>query len=777
MAVALTAAAVVFRGASLQPGSIVPADPAPHAEAAVRAAPGLDYDSWNGAMLRGEHGTLWGVRVGFVADGQLVTGPAFANEVERAGAYAADGGYADLRAKAFDLGWARLENGRLAGRVTARRAVTVIVEAYPALLFNREPKPGSPAVVPYRPQGVRFSADPRSGLLRGEAPGVVTHPGSTRVTGGNAVFTDRMMETRKGAEEDRFALRVSAQTVCAYAGKIADDPSAMKVPDAARQTLAITERGELGPAADARIAYQAVTLRAGEELYLIAGTTDSVAGADWADVRRGFARVEAAYRREGLHGSGSLGRGAEAMIGELFWMTTWNPYEQCRFLPAGRSWMDDGRFNLWGWDENFNAMIAATVNRPVAERNVLLASGDERVGPLAWWMVYSRYRDKSFLAEGYAFYSRLIPADAALPRGMVGKGMDDTPMRELPRGLGKMTSLDLACMKAWSMEILARAAALLGHAKEASAYRTAHAGLLREIDRTFWNEEHGIYRNRYRSGEWPVTESPTSFYPWLAGAPDAAKSARLLVQLTDAKRFWGRYILPTLARDDPEYGQPSGLMPDGKHWPAFCYWRGAIWPPPNFLVYEGLKRNELDAEAAELAERSAELWWTSWSEHGESPENFDPETGRRTPMSSAHQSWSMLLPLIGVKELFDIEWWRDDLDAIRFGSWSNAANAIENVPFQGHLYAVHCGAGRTELWRDGSCLFRAEGGPVVVREFKLDRAGVSFCTHAPGAVTATFPAGPGMSVKIPAGRHRVRFVFAGKPIVEEVADPVSSYAK
>ena len=59
----------------------------------------------------------------------------------------------------------------------------------------------------------------------------------------------------------------------------------------------------------------------------------------------------------------------------------------------------------------------------------------------------------------------------------------------------------------------------------------AYSVLAKKIDETFWHEESGIYRNRYVSGEWPVTESPTSFYPWLAGAVPPERSERLLASL------------------------------------------------------------------------------------------------------------------------------------------------------------------------------------------------------------------------------------------------------
>ena len=58
----------------------------------------------------------------------------------------------------------------------------------------------------------------------------------------------------------------------------------------------------------------------------------------------------------------------------------------------------------------------------------------------------------------------------------------------------------------------------------------------------------------------------------------AAEQARAMVALlSDPAKFGGDWLLPSVTRDDPAF-------------PDNVYWRGRIWPPLNFLVYQGLKR-------------------------------------------------------------------------------------------------------------------------------------------------------------------------------------------
>ena len=176
--------------------------------------------------------------------------------------------------------------------------------------------------------------------------------------------------------------------------------------------------------------------------------------------------------------------------------------------------------------------------------------------------------------------------------------------------------------------------------------------------------------------------------------------------------------MPTLSRDDKEYGKPSFVQHDGQIFPPYCYWRGTIWPPTNYLVYEGLKRYGLDETAAELAEKSTALWWKTWKEKGWACENYYPNNGERSKMAQEHQSWAMLLPLIGVKEMIDVEWWNGP-KSIRFGTMSPTNNEISNVYIANTKFSLKQSDNKTEVYMNEKLLLKANSGKIIIRDFKI----------------------------------------------------------
>ena len=82
--------------------------------------------------------------------------------------------------------------------------------------------------------------------------------------------------------------------------------------------------------------------------------------------------------------------------------------------------------------------------------------------------------------------------------------------------------------------------------------------------------------------------------------------------LLNPREFWGEGVLPSIARDDPAFKDQS-------------YWRGRIWAPMNFLVYEGLLNysTPLAVETRrQLADRSMQLFMHEWKEKGHVHENY-----------------------------------------------------------------------------------------------------------------------------------------------------------
>jgi glycogen debranching enzyme len=128
--------------------------------------------------------------------------------------------------------------------------------------------------------------------------------------------------------------------------------------------------------------------------------------------------------------------------------------------------------------------------------------------------------------------------------------------------------------------------------------------------------------------------TPMNFYPLLAGAPDRARGALVMKKLTDPKQFFGPWTLPTLSYGDPNYHQQE-------------YWRGDVWGPVNYLVWQGIRRYASPQQQLEFARRSVRLFMRNWISSGICSENYYCTTG--TTGGDPHYTWGALLCLVGLE--------------------------------------------------------------------------------------------------------------------------------
>ena len=210
----------------------------------------------------------------------------------------------------------------------------------------------------------------------------------------------------------------------------------------------------------------------------------------------------------------------------------------------------------------------------------------------------------------------------------------------------------------------------------------------------------------------------------LAGAVDTPEKLSLIVNsLTDTKKFWGDYVIPTLSIDNREYGKTSKPDNNGKRTPPFLEYRGSIVPYVNFLVYHGLKRYGLDEIAGAVAQKSAALWSANESDNVENYSLYLPK-GKRARSDEYLSANGNMLALIGLQELIDIEYFRPDVkDALAFGTFISGTNAVSNVKLLGKTYSIEVTDERTALIMDDINMFKGEGGKFVVRNFTLDGNG------------------------------------------------------
>ncbi len=177
--------------------------------------------------------------------------------------------------------------------------------------------------------------------------------------------------------------------------------------------------------------------------------------------------------------------------------------------------------------------------------------------------------------------------------------------------------------------------------------------------------------------EWLTRITPMNFYPLICGAPDAQRAARVLAWMYREDKYWGRYLIPSVAYDDPVWTQQT-------------YWRGMIWPPANYLLWQGLLRYADSAHRGEFVKRSVDLFMRSWTDGRLCCENYRSSDGECG--DHPHYTWGALLCLIGLEALADVG---PNLTPLpRADSGIAGKIVLRRIPFGGRLYRIEASGGK-----------------------------------------------------------------------------------
>lgn len=388
----------------------------------------------------------------------------------------------------------------------------------------------------------------------------------------------------------------------------------------------------------------------------------------------------------------------EAMQTCIAWDTIYDPKHRRVVTPVSRIWNDQG-YKLFCWDTYFAGYMCLEDNRELAYANAVeitrsavpagfvpnydwsgITSSRDRsqppVGAIIFLQLYRKYNDRWLLEEVFeqlcawnAWWTehRQIK-DGLLAWGsdriepLVGNywettgvndtfgaalesGLDNSPMYDdIPFNKEKnaLELADAGLMGLFIMDCLALAeiASILGDSERADAL-CATAERFGVNLHQLWDEETGIFRNlRTDTGVFSERLSPANFYPLLTPYATASQVRRMIDEhLYNPDEFWGEWVLPSIARNDPAYTDQN-------------YWRGRIWAPMNLLVYLGLHMQGETEAASRLAEKSSALLLKEWLSHGHVHENYNCNTGEGcdVPNSDRYYHWGGLLGLIALMD-------------------------------------------------------------------------------------------------------------------------------
>ncbi len=397
---------------------------------------------------------------------------------------------------------------------------------------------------------------------------------------------------------------------------------------------------------------------------------------------------------------GDLAEVYAAMQSCMGWDTIYEPEHDRIVTPVSRLWNNNwGGYVLFCWDTYFAALMASLDNKELAYSNAIeitreateegfvpnfAATGDLKsrdrsqppVGALAVREIYRRCREEWFIREVFdalltwnRWWDRrrqIAPGLLAwgshpfTPRANAGieleatnqwqgaafeSGLDNSPMYDdvpfdTERHLLLLADVGLTALYVSDCACLAELADALGRTPEAAELRARQAVYAAGL-RLLWSEEHGIYLNRRMdTGAFSTRLSPTHFYPLLTDVPTPEQARRMVDEhFYNPDEFWGEWILPSIARNDPAY-------------PEQRYWRGKVWAPMNYLVYLGLRKHGLKDACRDLAAKSAALLLREWRAHGHVHENYTCETGWGCDKKDSDRfyHWGGLLALIALTE-------------------------------------------------------------------------------------------------------------------------------
>lgn len=395
-----------------------------------------------------------------------------------------------------------------------------------------------------------------------------------------------------------------------------------------------------------------------------------------------------------------LGSTYLAMEAVLGWNTIYEPKYSRVITTVGRIWNQGyGGYCLFGWDNFFLSYLTSLYSRDLGYANFIehlrsmtyegfIPNDDRGNGTKAWdhsqppvgalmlteiykryperWLLQASFPDllrwnewwfKARMNDGLLSYGSNLaknPYDAPDTHTKITagyeSGMDDSPMYAGVPFNPQKNTLELQDVGLNSLYIadckaLVKIAHLLGN-EQAARQIAAREQLIANHMQSLWDPSVGLYLNRRTdTGKFSMALSPTMFYPLLAGLPSKARAQEMIDKhLLNPEEFYGPYMIPSISRNNPVFEHQS-------------YWKGAVWPPLNFLVYLGLRDYGFDKVSGMLAQKSDDMLLTNWQKLGSINENYSAITGTGNDprlSSDPFHSWGALMGIMNFIQAGDM---------------------------------------------------------------------------------------------------------------------------
>ena len=407
---------------------------------------------------------------------------------------------------------------------------------------------------------------------------------------------------------------------------------------------------------------------------------------------------EILVRQKRAYDQSTFAAGRAAMIADaiqttLGWDTIYEPEGRRVISPVSRVWsVEWGGYVIFDWDDFFAATMAGIGDRDLAYANAIetlrestmqgfvpnyarargwksFDRSEPPVGSITVLGLYRKFGDRWFLRDTFEpllswnrWWAEHRDIQGYLTWGSDGEnkpvnlddhwagtragailesGLDNSPMYDdaaynSQRHVLEWADVGLMSMYIADCDALADIADVLGRSAEAKELRQRSARYRAKLA-TLWDQNSGIFLNKdLHTGKVSYRLSPTNFYPMLTKAATSAEADLMIKKhLLNPQEFWGEWVIPSIARDDPGFKDQN-------------YWRGRIWGPMNYLVYLGLRNYRDPAVRAEFAQKSYNLFLKEWKGKGHVHENYNAITGTGDDVTNSDRfyHWGALLGFI-----------------------------------------------------------------------------------------------------------------------------------
>jgi putative isomerase len=197
--------------------------------------------------------------------------------------------------------------------------------------------------------------------------------------------------------------------------------------------------------------------------------------------------------------------------------------------------------------------------------------------------------------------------------------LDDNPLWDYGMPVESPDLNTYLCVQMGSLAVMAE---LLGMDAEGAMWRRRAKAIVQRMIQDFWDEHAGIFRASHDNQPIPVI-TPFNLYPlWTGQLPENIRN-RLLAHLTNPDEFWGKYTLPTVARNDPHYNPET-------------MWRGPVWANINYFFIEALQQIGEQDLARELRHKTLDLILSLPGMY----EYYNSETGQPAARAAEAFGWT-----------------------------------------------------------------------------------------------------------------------------------------